>query len=264
MEWQYIVLLFFAMSVLGWLMEVCLTLVEFRRFINRGFLIGPYCPIYGVGAVMIVSVMERYTGTPVGAFLILMLLCGSLEYVTSYAMEKLFHARWWDYSDKRFNIDGRICAETLIPFGVMGMLVNYVLKPVLFGWLDTVPEHILTPVCVVLLVAMAVDAAVSTTILGKIRKSANLTGGDDTETLTRAVRETLSRQSALLRRTLSAFPYARIYNNRLLEQLRNTKRALLEEASAKKRMLREELRLRDRKLRAELSALRQQARGRKK
>ncbi len=256
-HWEYIVLLFFAMSVLGWAMEVVCKLIEFKRFINRGFLIGPYCPIYGVGSSLIILLLERYASSPVLVFLMTMLVCGTLEYLTSYAMEKLFHARWWDYSHRRFNIDGRVCAGTLIPFGMLGLLLVYVIKPVLFGWFDLIPRSLLTPLCIVLLAGLSTDAAVSATILGKIRKSANLTGADDTEALTRAVRDSLARKSALMRRTLRAFPYARIYNQKLLAQLRLKKQKLAREASEKKRLLRAELKLRDQRLRAEIASVKQ-------
>lgn len=89
-------------------MEVVCKLIQFRRFINRGFLIGPYCPIYGFGSVLIGLLLSRYAGEPLVVFILAMVVCGTLEYVTSYLMEKLFHARWWDYSDKRFNLNGRI------------------------------------------------------------------------------------------------------------------------------------------------------------
>lgn len=256
-NWQHIVLLFFAMSVLGWAIEVVCKLVEFKRFINRGFLIGPYCPIYGVGSVLVILLLERHASSPFLLFLLTMFVCGTLEYLTSYGMEKLFHARWWDYSHKRFNIEGRVCASTLIPFGLLGLLLIYVIKPFLYRLFDLFPQTILTPLCIVLLLLLALDIAVSTTVLGKIRKSADLTGADDTETLTRAVRESLAQKSALTRRTLRAFPYARIYNHKLLAQLRLKKQQLMQENAEKKQLLRDELQLREQKIRAEIAAAKQ-------
>ena len=113
-------LLFFFCSMLGWLMEVTCKLFQFHRFINRGFLIGPYCPIYGFGAVFVTLLLSGFSDHPIAVFLLAMLVCGTLEYVTSYVMEKLFHARWWDYSQRKFNLNGRVCANTLIPFGLLG------------------------------------------------------------------------------------------------------------------------------------------------
>lgn len=127
------ILLFFVTAMLGWVMEVVCKLIQFHRFINRGFLIGPYCPIYGFGSVLITLLLSRYAESPVVVFLMGMIICGTLEYLTSYLMEKLFHARWWDYSQKRFNLNGRVCANTLIPFGLLGLGIIYGVKPFLFG-----------------------------------------------------------------------------------------------------------------------------------
>ena len=85
-------LLFFTASFLGWCMEVTCKLIQFGRFINRGFLIGPWCPIYGFGTVLITLLLSRFTDDPLAVFALAMLLCGTLEYLTSYIMEKAFHA----------------------------------------------------------------------------------------------------------------------------------------------------------------------------
>jgi len=239
-SWQSFVLLFFVMSVIGWTMEVICKFVEFGRFINRGFLIGPYCPIYGVGSVLIILMLEPYASSPVFVFVMALFICGALEYLTSCVMEKLFHARWWDYSHRRFNIDGRVCAGTLIPFGILGLGLIYVIKPVLFDCFARIPSPVLTPLCIALLLMLTTDILISTSVLSRIRQSANLAGGDDTETLTRAIRDTLGKQNLLLRRILRAFPYARIYNNRLLAQFRTGRQRLMLEASARKQRLQAE------------------------
>ena len=89
-------LLFFTCAVLGWVMEVVCKLIQFGRFINRGFLIGPYCPIYGTGAVAVTLLLSPYEDSPLLVFVMAMVVCGAIEYLTSYLMETLFHARWWD------------------------------------------------------------------------------------------------------------------------------------------------------------------------
>ena len=246
------VLLFFAMSFLGWLIEVVCKYIEFRRFINRGFLIGPYCPIYGVGSVLTVLLLERYASAPLTVFLLTMAICGTLEYMTSYIMEKLFHARWWDYSHRRFNIDGRVCAGTLIPFGLLGMVLIYFIKPALFRLFQSIPAPVLLAVSLLLFVVFAADIVVSTNVLDKIRATADLTGADDTENLTRAVRERLSRQSALFRRALRAFPYARIYNSKLLEQIRRRRENASRQALLKRQQFHSDFDKLDQKLRTEL------------
>ena len=194
---EYYFLLFFIASFLGWCMEVTCKLFQFHRFINRGFMIGPFA-VFGLA----------------------ILICGTLEYVVSVMMEKLFHARWWDYSTKRFNLNGRICANTLIPFGLLGLIMVYWGKPTLFGLFALLSESALEIICISLLALMMIDCAVSTWALIRIRKNVE---GDSTETITAAVRTLLQRESILVRRTLHAFPDARIYNRRLLTRLKELK-----------------------------------------
>lgn len=78
-------------------------------------MIGPYCPIYGWGALAITILLKRYIDDWIVLLFMSIITCGILEYATSYVMEKLFHARWWDYSRRKYNINGRVCLETLIP-----------------------------------------------------------------------------------------------------------------------------------------------------
>ena len=136
-------LLFMIYSVAGWILEVTCKLIEYKRFINRGFLIGPYCPIYGWGAIFITILLHRYTDDWIALFFMSVITCGILEYLTSYVMEKLFHARWWDYSRRKYNINGRVCLETLIPFGILGLAVMYVTNPLIlagFGLKDSITD----------------------------------------------------------------------------------------------------------------------------
>ena len=250
-------LLFFVSAVMGWVMEVIAKLIQFRRFINRGFLIGPYCPIYGFGSVLVTVLLSGFAQYPAAVFVLAMAVCGTLEYLTSYLMEALFHARWWDYSQKRFNLNGRVCADTLIPFGLLGLAMVYVVKPALFSWFSLLSQPALDAVCLILALMMAADTVISTHVLGKIRKAAALSKGDSTEAITRNVREVLLRQSKLLRRTLRAFPHAQLYNARLLKELKAKRRELKAGLEAKKRRLREDLERQDLRLKKELAAFKE-------
>ena len=240
-EVYYYVLMFFCSAVLGWLMEVTCKLIQFHRFINRGFLLGPYCPIYGFGAVLVTLLLSRYADSVAAVFVLAMVVCGTLEYLTSYLMEKLFHARWWDYSHKRFNLNGRVCADTLIPFGLLGLLMIYVVKPFLFGLMDRMAPGLLEGLCIGLICLILVDTVLSVTVLSKIRKEADLSGEDDTEAITKAVRAHLAKQSALVRRTLAAFPYARLYSKPVMQQLRQRRKAMQQEIKAKMKRLSEKI-----------------------
>lgn len=134
-----LILLFYSYSFLGWLMEVCVSIVERHRLVNRGFLIGPICPIYGFGGVLVLLLLNKYAKDPLIFFLMSIIICSILEYFTSYIMEKIFKNRWWDYSNKKFNINGRICLECAIPFGIIAVVVFYGLNPLLISLFNKLP-----------------------------------------------------------------------------------------------------------------------------
>ena len=108
---------------------------------------GPWCPIYGFGAVFISLLLSRHAEDPLAVFGLAILICGILEYSTSYMMEKIFHARWWDYSTKKFNLNGRVCADTLLPFGLLGLLLVYAITPVMFSCFDLLSETMIQIMC---------------------------------------------------------------------------------------------------------------------
>lgn len=120
---------FFLYAIIGWMCEVVYCSIPEKKFINRGFLNGPYCPIYGVGALIIITFLMPYISDPILVFFIGVILTSTLEYVTSWGMEKLFHAKWWDYSDHKFNINGRVCLLNSILFGLLCVVLMYVVHP---------------------------------------------------------------------------------------------------------------------------------------
>ena len=132
-----IFLWFVLYSVLGWVYESILCSVMSRSLVNRGFLNGPYCPIYGVGAVSVVLLLQGVTDTPVALFFSSIVVTGVLEYFTSWLLEKLFHASWWDYHDFPFNINGRVCLYGALVFGVLSMVLMYWLHPKISGFVDS-------------------------------------------------------------------------------------------------------------------------------
>lgn len=198
-------LLFFTYAVLGWIMEVTLKLISEKRFINRGFLIGPYCPIYGYGVLLITILLKRYQDDVVVTFIFSILICGLLEYFTSYFMEKFFHARWWDYSQRKFNINGRICLETLIPFGIMGCLIMYITNPIILNLLNKIPDMFLHILSISLFIIYLVDNILSSKIILNLKEiSANVK--DNTEEISQRVKNIISKKSTLHRRLVEAFP----------------------------------------------------------
>lgn len=199
-------LLFVFYSFLGWLMEVTQGYVRHKKFVNRGFLIGPYCPIYGYGAISMTLLLKGYANDPIVLFVMAIVICSILEYTTSFVMEKLFKIRWWDYSNRKFNINGRICLETMIPFGILGCLMIYFVNPFMFAIIDMIPSNLINIIAVILFIIYLVDNAISITIISNLKDITLNVKGDSTEKVTKEVRKrVLAGQQTLYKRIVKAF-----------------------------------------------------------
>lgn len=135
-----LVMYFFTYSVLGWICETLYCSIGKRKFVPRGFLKGPYCPIYGFGALFIILITEPVQNNNILMFICILLITAALEYASSWLLEKLFHIRWWDYSNKRFNLNGRICLLNSVLFGVMGSLMVYFIHPWVSSHVALIPS----------------------------------------------------------------------------------------------------------------------------
>ena len=162
---KIIFLLFIFYSFLGWLMEVTCKLIQYKRFINRGFLMGPICPIYGHGAIIMLILLKDFASNPFILFVMSMLVCTTLEYLTSYFMEKLFSARWWDYSNKKFNINGRVCLRNTLCFGILAIVLVYFLNPFILTYIEKITEPFLSILFYTLLVVYIIDNIISYSII---------------------------------------------------------------------------------------------------
>mgnify|MGYP004653679931 FL=1 len=199
-------LLFISYAFLGWCMEVTCKLIQYKKFINRGFLIGPYCPIYGWGALAITILLKRYMEDPLVLFVMSTLICSIIEYLTSYFMEKKYHARWWDYSNKKFNINGRICLETLVPFGILGVAIMYGTNPILFKLYNQIPQLVMNILTSILFIGFIVDNIISSNIISSINIEGNKLIKDNTEEITEKIKQVLRQKSWLHRRLINAYP----------------------------------------------------------
>ena len=132
----YAFLLLMVYSVLGWCGEMVYCSIGQRRLCEkRGFLNGPVCPIYGHGALVVLLVLDGGCGSPVLTFFLGAILTSIVEYVTSFAMEKLFHMRWWDYSRYKFHINGRVCLLNSTLFGLASVFLCHFANPPIAAWL---------------------------------------------------------------------------------------------------------------------------------
>lgn len=212
-----IFVLFMIYSFLGWLMEVMLTIVRDKKFVNRGFLVGPYCPIYGYGCLFITILLKRYLEEPIALFLMAVVICSILEYMTSYVMEKLFNARWWDYSKKKFNLNGRICLETMIPFGILGVIVMYFINPFFLKVLMSFSDIFLEIIAVILFIIYIVDTIITGRIIFNFKNEFVKASEDKTEEITKMVKETLAKRGYLHKRLINAFPNLKTHREMLIE-----------------------------------------------
>ncbi len=152
------ILYFFFYSAVGWLFESIYCSIGERKLINRGFLTGPMCPIYGTGAtVMAVLLYNPFRDKPLLVFFLGMVFCDIVEYLTSFIMEKLFNARWWDYKDELFNIKGRICFKHTLYWGIAATLFVKTVHPIVIDIFAKIPIKFIVPVTCGVLAVFVID-----------------------------------------------------------------------------------------------------------
>lgn len=199
-------LLFIIYSFVGWLFEVILAIITEKKLINRGFLIGPYCPIYGVGCVLLTICLKAFASNPLILFFMSLIICSGLEYATSYIMEKLFKARWWDYSNMKFNLNGRICLSYMLAFGILGTIVIYIINPYLISLINSLSNSILYSITIILAILFIVDNIISFKIISTFKSTILTVSKDNTEEINQKVHEILLKKTGLAKRLRNAFP----------------------------------------------------------
>lgn len=186
-------------------MEVIVSIYFHHKLINRGFLIGPICPIYGVGGVSI-SLLLRNTTNALEIFLIAIVGSAILEYAASYIMERLFRVRWWDYSEKKFNLNGRICLESLLAFGFIGILIVRVLTPTFLRVYTSLNPVLLYTIASLLFFVALFDVVLSLWLILGVRVTVGTVQKDATDEISKRVQEILAEKGKLNRRLIKAFP----------------------------------------------------------
>ncbi len=242
-----LILLFFSYAFIGWCIEVTLKYFQFHRFINRGFLTGPWLPIYGSGAVLITiavkgaAPLESSIGT---TFVLSLLLCGLLEYLTTYFLEKRFHARWWDYSQKPMNLHGRVWIGNLILFGLGGVLIVNLINPLL----ERISRHLSLPAQEVLALSLSAifiaDYVMSHFVLKLVKTEVEGSKADNTEEISKEVKLLLRDRSVFYRRFAEAYPEVIYKTERItarIDAIRAETEKLRQEAEVRVAQMRQEL-----------------------
>lgn len=205
LTFEKIFIMYIAYSILGWLMEVIVTLVVDKKLVNRGFLIGPYCPIYGVGYLAIITLLSSYMKHPIALFILIIILCSIIEYLTSLIMEKLFHARWWDYSNRKLNINGRICLFNSLAFGVIGIIGLYFINPFFTKIISSFSSSLINILFYILCLIHLIDIFISFNIMNKLKNKIILLDKDNTAEIKEKLTEIFN-NNFLVRRLKNAFP----------------------------------------------------------
>ncbi|SFU65643.1 Uncharacterized membrane protein [Clostridium sp. DSM 8431] len=166
-----ILALFCIYSFLGWCTEVIYHTVKTGEFVNRGFLNGPVCPIYGFGVLTVIVALEPLKDNLLVLFIGSVFLTSLIEFVTGFVLEKIFHDKWWDYSDEPFNIKGYICLRFSLLWGIACLLVVDIAHPLIFDFLKAVPLTLGKILLTISLVAFIVDFIVTVLRISKFKKS---------------------------------------------------------------------------------------------
>lgn len=164
-------LIFIIYSFIGYIVEIIYCSVLNKKLIlNRGFLFGPIVPIYGIGVLLVTSLLFMYRNDPVVVFVFSIIITSSLEYFVSFLMEKMFHNKWWDYSEKKYNINGRICLENALLFGVGSCLTVFYVHPVIIFILGFLSMKVTIYLAIITLAIFITDGTASIILAYNLKK----------------------------------------------------------------------------------------------
>ena len=166
----HFVWLFFIYAFLGWCTEVSYAALVTGKFVNRGFLNGPVCPVYGFGAVIVLAALTPLADNLLLLFLGSMALTSALEWLTGFALEKLFHQRWWDYSDQPFNLNGYICLRFSVAWGFACLFVVKLLHPTVLLFIRLIPQILGVVLLALMGAVMTADLAATVSTVVKLNR----------------------------------------------------------------------------------------------
>ena len=167
--------LFLIYAFVGWCVEVAAHAVTLKKFINRGFLNGAYCPIYGFGVILVVICLTPIKDNILLLFLGSVVLTTILEFITGFFLEKIFHTRWWDYSNQRYNVGGYICVKYSLVWGLACVFVMKMVQPLIMEFIQIIPQilgEVIIIIAVIVILSDFVTVVISLTSMSKRMKRA--------------------------------------------------------------------------------------------
>lgn len=165
-----VVWIFIVYAFIGWCTEVSYAALDQGKFVNRGFCNGPYCPIYGFGVLIVVVILTPLKDNLLILFSGSFILTTLLEYITGFILEKVFHNKWWDYSDKPFNIHGYICLKFSIMWGLACSFIMLIIHPIIIGFVQIIPKTLGMILLILLMSAFTADCIVTISTILKFNK----------------------------------------------------------------------------------------------
>ena len=214
-ELMYLFLIFFSYSIIGYIIEVVSCFIFTKKFtMSRGYLLGPYIPVFGFGALIMVTFLSKYRDDIVVLFVLSAFLCSAVEYFVSLLMEMIFKLRWWDYSKDRFNINGRICLRNGFLFGIAGVIIVKYFHPLFDSFLLSFSHNTIIIVGWVFAGIIIIDTIISTFIISKLKiNTKKYLNQDATNVVKEQVALSLSKYKVFYKRLFRAYPHIKLNAN---------------------------------------------------
>ncbi len=201
MSFYEIIWYFFIYAFLGWCTEVAFFAVKTGKFVNRGFLNGPVCPIYGFGLVIVILLLTPLSDGFLLLFAGSMVLTSAIEFATGWALEKIFHTRWWDYTNQRFNLKGYICLEFSIIWGFAATFVMKIVHPIIAAIVRKIPVPLGTVFLSAFFLLMLVDIVATVLAINNMQKNLRIlsTMADEVRSFSDKIGESISDKTLVVK-----------------------------------------------------------------
>lgn len=214
-DFMYLFLIFFFYSVLGYIIEIVACFADTKKFnLSRGYLIGPYIPVFGFGTIIMVNILDKYKNDFIILFVLSMVICSLVEYLASLLMEKIFKLRWWDYSHESFNVNGRICLKNGVLFGIGGVIIIKYFHPLFNNLLLSLNDKTIIILGIIFFSLIILDTIISTFIISKLNiDTKKYINKDATHVVKEQVANSLNRYNVFYKRIFKAYPHINLNAN---------------------------------------------------
>lgn len=214
-------LYFVIYSFLGWICEVIYCSIPAKKFINRGFLKGPICPVYGFGAVFVIYIMTSLNiKSPILIFIFGGIIASVIEFIADLMLEYVFHTRLWDYSNRKFNIKGRVCLLNSTLFSILSLVLMSFIHPIIMSYIKMLSNRALIIIVIICMLLLITD--ISYTVLEVINLNTTLKN----MSLLKELKKEFSKKEIKFIRLINAFP--QLEHKRYKEEFNNLKIAIKE------------------------------------